>query len=86
MYVKNNPDSKETVRVLGIDAFTKKKTIIISDMYSQYSYLLNMTEEVGVVDDIDQLGNRRIRTVGELIQNQYRIGFSRMEKNVKEKM
>ena len=86
LYVKNNPDSKETVRVLGIDPFTKKKTIIISDMYSQYSYLLNMTEEVGVVDDIDQLGNRRIRTVGELIQNQYRIGFSRMEKNVKEKM
>ena len=86
IYVKNTAETSDTVRVLGIDPFTAKKTIIISDMYSQYSYLLNMTEEVGVVDDIDQLGNRRIRTVGELIQNQYRIGFSRMEKNVKEKM
>lgn len=86
IYIKNSPESKDTVKAIGIDPFTAKKTITISDMYSQYSYLLNMTDEVGVVDDIDQLGNRRIRTVGELIQNQYRIGFSRMEKNVKEKM
>jgi len=86
LYIKNHAEDKEGVKCIGIDPLTLKKTIIISDMYAQYSYLLNMTEEVGVVDDIDQLGNRRIRTVGELIQNQYRIGFSRMEKNVKERM
>ena len=84
IYVKNNND--QVVKVIGTDPLTKKKTIIISDMYAQYSYLLNLIDDIGSVDDIDQLGNRRIRTVGELIQNQYRIGFSRMEKNVKEKM
>ena len=86
LYVKNNPEEKEAVKVIGTDPLTLKKTIIISDMYAQYSYMLNMTDEVGSVDDVDQLGNKRIRTVGELIQNQYRIGFSRLEKNVKEKM
>ncbi len=77
-------------KVIGGDPFTKKKTIIISDIYSQYSYLLdrvvNDEEEFDRNDEIDQLGNRRIRTSGELIQNQFRIGLSRMEKNVKEKM
>ncbi len=86
LYIKNHAEDNTAVKCIGIDPLTKKKTIIISDMYSQYSYLLNLIDEIGVVDDIDQLGNRRIRTVGELIQNQYRIGFSRMEKNVKEKM
>ena len=86
IYVKTSPEDEDSVKVIGIDPFTLKKTIIISDMYAQYSYLLNLMDGVGSVDDIDQLGNRRIRTVGELIQNQYRIGLSRMEKNVKEKM
>ena len=86
LYVKNSPEEKEAVKVIGTDPLTLKKTIIIPDMYAQYSYMLNMTDEVGSVDDVDQLGNKRIRTVGELIQNQYRIGFSRLEKNVKEKM
>ena len=86
IYVKQNQADKETIKVIGIDPFTLKKTIITSDMYAQYSYMLNLMDGIGSVDDIDQLGNRRIRTVGELIQNQYRIGLSRMEKNVKEKM
>ena len=55
-------------------------------MYALYSYQLNMLDGVGSVDDIDMLGNRRIRTVGELIQNQFRIGLSRMERVVKERM
>ncbi|MBO4218895.1 MAG: DNA-directed RNA polymerase subunit beta, partial [Erysipelotrichaceae bacterium] len=86
IYVKNHIEDSEAVKVVGTDPLTLKKTIIIPDMYAQYSYMLNMTDEVGYVDDVDQLGNKRIRTVGELIQNQYRIGFSRLEKNVKEKM
>ena len=50
------------------------------------SYNLNVMEGVGETDDIDMLGNRRIRSVGELIQNQFRIGLSRMERVVKERM
>ena len=74
------------VKVIGNDPLNKKKTICISDMYAFYSYQLNMLDGVGSVDDIDMLGNRRIRTVGELIQNQFRIGLSRMERVVKERM
>ncbi len=74
------------VKVIGNDPINKKKTICISDMYAFYSYQLNMLDGVGSVDDIDMLGNRRIRTVGELIQNQFRIGLSRMERVVKERM
>ncbi len=86
IYVKKRPEDDFAVKVIGIDPFTLKKTIIISDMYSQYSYMLNMMDDVGTVDDIDQLGNRRLRTVGELLQNQFRIGLSRVEKNIKEKI
>ena len=55
-------------------------------MYALYNYELTMLDGVGSTDDIDMLGNRRIRTVGELIQNQFRIGLSRMERVVKDKM
>ncbi|MEG2836151.1 MAG: DNA-directed RNA polymerase subunit beta, partial [Anaerorhabdus sp.] len=72
------------VKVVGNDPLNEKKTITISDMIAFYSYELNMLDSIGTVDDIDQLGNRRIRTVGELIQNQFRIGLSRMERVVKE--
>ncbi|MBR3006247.1 MAG: DNA-directed RNA polymerase subunit beta, partial [Erysipelotrichaceae bacterium] len=58
----------------------------MSDMLAFYNYMFTLLDGVGSTDDIDMLGNRRIRTVGELIQNQFRIGLSRMEKAVKEKM
>ena len=58
----------------------------MSDMYALYDYELTMFDGVGTQDDIDMLANRRIRTVGELIQNQFRIGLSRMERVVKERM
>ena len=74
------------VKVIGGDPLNTKHTITMSDMYSLYSYELNMLDGVGTPDDIDMLGNRRIRTVGELIQNQFRIGLSRMERTVKERM
>ena len=68
------------------DPYANKHTITISDMFAFYSYNLNVMEGVGETDDIDMLGNRRIRSVGELIQNQFSIGLSRMERVVKERM
>ncbi len=62
------------------------KHIIIEDIIASVSYILNLNHGIGNVDDIDHLGNRRLRTVGELLQNQFRIGLARMERVVKERM
>ena len=62
------------------------KHIIIDDILASVSYLIGLTYNIGTVDDIDHLGNRRIRSVGELLQNQFRIGFARMERTIKERM
>ena len=62
------------------------KHIIRDDMYATVSYELGLPQNIGHVDDIDHLGNRRLRSVGELLQNQFRIGLSRMERVVKERM
>ena len=56
------------------------------DIYASINYLICLSHGIGRVDDIDHLGNRRLRSVGELLQNQIRIGFARMEKNIKERM
>ncbi len=79
-------NSDDVVKIIGNDPFANKHTITISDMYALYAYNLNIMEGVGDTDDIDMLGHRRIRSVGELIQNQFRIGLSRMERVVKERM
>ncbi len=62
------------------------KTIIVDDMLASICYLLNIGNGIGTTDDIDHLGNRRLRCVGELLQNQFRIGFSRMERVIRERM
>ncbi len=62
------------------------KHIIIDDMFASVNYCLNLANGIGSVDDIDHLGNRRVRCVGELLQNQFRIGLSRMERTVRERM
>ena len=62
------------------------KHIIVDDMLASINYLLCLAHEVGTTDDIDHLGNRRLRCVGELLQNQFRIGFSRMERVIRERM
>ena len=62
------------------------KHIILDDIYATVSYFINLCEGVGTIDDIDHLGNRRIRSVGELLQNQFRIGFARMERVIRERM
>ncbi len=62
------------------------KYITIDDILATVNYLGNLDHEIGSVDDIDHLGNRRIRSVGELLQNQFRIGFARMERVIRERM
>ena len=75
---------KKTVQIRIHDLIPK--TIVVDDMLASICYLLNLGHGVGVVDDIDHLGNRRLRCVGELLQNQFRIGFSRMERVIRERM
>ena len=62
------------------------KHIIIDDMLASINYLNCLAYGIGTPDDIDHLGNRRLRCVGELLQNQFRIGFSRMERVIRERM
>jgi len=62
------------------------KTIIQDDIFASINYLNNVAHGLGNCDDIDHLGNRRLRSVGELLQNQFRIGFSRMERVIRERM
>ncbi len=62
------------------------KTVTVDDIFASINYLNNLGYGLGVTDDIDHLGNRRIRSVGELLQNQFRIGFSRMERVIRERM
>ncbi|MGL6016461.1 MAG: DNA-directed RNA polymerase subunit beta, partial [Selenomonadaceae bacterium] len=64
----------------------RHRTITIHDIMASVNYLLNLMDGYGNTDDIDHLGNRRVRSVGELLQNQFRIGLSRMERVVKERM
>ena len=70
---------------LRIDELNPKH-ITIDDIFSSINYILNLAYDIGSIDDIDHLGNRRLRSVGELLQNQFRIGLSRMERVVRERM
>ena len=81
---KNN---EEVVNVIGnANTSDEVRTITPADIISTMSYFFNLMEGIGKVDDIDHLGNRRIRSVGELLQNQFRIGLARMERVVRERM
>ena len=62
------------------------KHITLEDIYAAFSYFLNLNDGIGDIDDIDHLGNRRIRSVGELLQNHFRVGFTRMERTIRERM
>ncbi len=75
---------KKTVRTRMHDLIPK--TIIVDDMLASICYLLGLGHGIGTTDDIDHLGNRRLRCVGEMLQNQFRIGFSRMERVIRERM
>jgi DNA-directed RNA polymerase subunit beta len=71
---------------LGLDTPVSQKTMTPEDFFVVIRYLLRLRRDVGRVDDIDNLGNRRVRAVGELLENQFRIGLVRMERAIKEKM
>ncbi|MEY8543987.1 DNA-directed RNA polymerase subunit beta [Dubosiella newyorkensis] len=84
--VKVVDKDEQIVKIVGNDPFANRHTVTIADIYAFFGYDLNVMDGIGETDDIDMLGNRRIRSVGELIQNQFRIGLSRMERVVKERM
>ena len=80
------PGTKEKISVIGNDGTIDSKRLTISDFYASCSYYLNLLQGVGNFDEIDHLGNRRIRQVGELLQNQFRVGVTRMERVIRERM
>ncbi len=71
---------------LGLETPLEMRTLDASDFVASIKYLLKLRKNIGTVDDIDHLGNRRVRAVGELLENQFRIGLVRMERAIKEKM
>ena len=84
--VYNNDKDKKVCNIVGTDLNSTAQTVTISDILAGFSYFLNLIDGFGDTDDIDHLGNRRIRCVGELIQNQFRIGLAKMVKTVQQKM
>lgn len=85
VYSQNDPE--KIVNVIGNGNIDLKfKHILPADIIASINYFYNLQEGLGSTDDIDHLGNRRIRSVGELLQNQFRIGLSRMERVVRERM
>ncbi|BDZ30357.1 DNA-directed RNA polymerase subunit beta [Lactiplantibacillus brownii] len=85
VYSQNDPE--KVVNVIGNGNIDLKfKHILPADIIASINYFFNLQEGLGTTDDIDHLGNRRIRSVGELLQNQFRIGLSRMERVVRERM
>ncbi len=82
--VQNHEEEMLLMFTTGIDE--KMHTVTNEDVFVSFNYLLNLMDGHGTGDDIDHLGNRRVRCVGELLQNQFRIGLSRMERVVKERM
>ncbi len=87
IYSPNDSEGEKEILVLGNGFIDEKvKHIAPSDIIASISYFFNLLHGVGDTDDIDHLGNRRLRSVGELLQNQFRIGLSRMERVVRERM
>ena len=79
-------DGKTIIPVIGNDGSIDEKRLTISDVYASTDYYLNLLHGIGNTDEIDNLGNRRVRQVGELIENQFRTGMQRMERVIRERM
>lgn len=83
----DDPDGERILNIIGNGNIDRSiKHVTPADIIASINYFFNLLHEVGTTDDIDHLGNRRLRSVGELLQNQFRIGLSRMERVVKERM
>ena len=82
--IKYKDQDMDVLFTTGIDE--RIRTVTVEDVLASFNYLLNLMDGHGTGDDIDHLGNRRVRCVGELLQNQFRIGLARMERVVKERM
>ncbi len=79
-------NSEKVVKIIGNDPSIDIKRLTISDIYAATSYYLNLLEGIGSFDEIDHLSNRRVKQVGELLQNQFRIGISRIERVIRDRM
>lgn len=79
-------DQTEEVKVIGNDHRETVLHITMSDILATVSYFMNLYSGVGNLDDIDHLGNRRLRLIGELLKNQFRIGFAKLKKNIEDRM
>ena len=86
IHLYSNVDDKKIVKVIGNDPSANIMNLTMSDFYASVSYYLNLNEGIGKDDEIDHLGNRRVKQVGELLQNQFRIGLTRLERVVRERM
>ena len=84
--VYSNKHPEKIINVVGNDATIDIKRLTISDIYASVSYYLNLLEGIGSFDEIDHLSNRRVRQVGELLQNQFRVGISRIERVIRDRM
>lgn len=84
--VYSNDEDEKVVKIIGNDQTIDTKRLTISDVYASLSYYICLLYGIGKYDEIDHLGNRRVRQVGELIQNQFRIGVARMERQIRDKM
>ena len=79
-------EADKIVKIIGNDQSIDVKILTISDIYASVSYYLNLLHGIGSIDEIDHLSNRRLRQVGELLQNQFRVGVARMERVIRERM
>ena len=79
-------DGKKTMTIIGTDPSVDVRRLTIPDVYASLNYYIGLHYGIGTDDEIDNLGNRRVRQVGELIQNQFRIGMARMERVIRERM
>ena len=84
VYDKKDPTKK--VNIIGNDQNITERRLTISDVYAAVSYYLNLLANIGNIDEIDNLGNRRVRQVGELVQTQFKVGMARMERVIRERM
>ena len=84
--VYDKADEEKIVKIIGNDQAIDEKRLTISDVYGAVSYYLNLLGGIGSTDEIDHLGNRRVRQVGELVENQFRVGMARMERVIRERM